>query len=244
MKGFKRLALLGTLVFVAPLGVYGQRGGGEPPQNLKVLPADMDSRAVRDVMQRFTDALDVGCSHCHASDKENARRLDFASDEKETKEVTREMMRMVQDINKTYLPKTGRTSPIQVTCETCHHGSPVPKTLGGELSAVFEKEGIDATLEKYKHLRDLYYGRAVFDFGENSLVDFAGSLKDADAALRVCQLNLDYFPKSVSTFSQMSRIYRDKGDNAAALQILEKALALEPENRFLQRQISRLKEGN
>lgn len=65
-----------------------------------------------------------------------------------------------------------------------------------------------------------------------------------EAALRICQLNLEYFPKSALTYSQISRVYRSKGDNKLALESLEKALEIEPENRGIQRQISRLKEGN
>jgi tetratricopeptide (TPR) repeat protein len=240
-KGF----LLGVLFLSFPLVANGQRGG-EPPKNLKVLPADMDGRAVRDVMQTFTKALDVECSFCHASEKENVRRLDYASDDKKMKDVARVMMKMTQAINQTHLPEIGRAHVEQVTCETCHHGSPEPKTLGGELGKVLKKENVDAVVEKYKALRDSYYGRAVYDFGEESLVGFAGSLskEQSAAALRICELNLEYFPKSVSTYGQMARIYRDSGDNAGALKTLEKALEMEPENRYLQRQIERLKAGN
>lgn len=245
LEGFGKILLVGVMMLSFPLVANGQRGG-EPPKNLKVLPADMDGRAVRDVMQGFTRALDVGCGYCHASEKENARRLDYASDDKQMKEVARAMMRMTQTINKTHLPTTGRSSHTMVTCETCHHTSPVPKTLGGELGKVLEKENADAVMAKYKELRDLYYGRAVFDFGEESLVNFArGLTKEQSAvALRVCALNLEYFPKSVPTYSQMARINRDGGDNAAALKSLEAALEIEPENRGIQRQISRLKESN
>lgn len=245
LKGFGKTVLLGVLMLSFPLVANGQRGGG-PPKNLKVLPADMDGRAVRDVMGQFTHALDVGCTYCHASDKENARRLDYASDEKQMKEVARAMMRMTQEINKTHLPTTGRSSSAKVTCETCHHNSPVPKTLGGELGKVLEKENVDAVVVKYKELRDLYYGRAVYDFGEESLVNFARGLtkEQATVALRICALNLEYFPKSILTYNQMARIHRDGGDHAAALKALEAALEIEPENRWLQRQIGRLKEGN
>jgi tetratricopeptide (TPR) repeat protein len=238
--------LLGAFFLSFPLVAQAQRGGGEPPKNLKVLPADMDGRAVRNVMQAFSRALDVECSFCHASEKENARRLDFASDDKKMKDVARVMMKMTQAINQTHLPELGRDHVDQVTCETCHHGSPEPKTLGGELGKVLKKENVNAAVEKYKELRDSYYGRAVYDFGEESLVGFAGSLskEQATAALRICELNLEYFPKSVPTYSQMARIYRDSGDNTSALKTLDKALAIEPENRFLQRQIERLKEGN
>ena len=245
LERFGKVLMVGVMVLGWPLGVMGQRGG-EAPKNLKVLPADMDGRAVRDVMGQFTHALDVGCSHCHATDKENARRLDYASDDKPMKEVAREMMRMTQAINQTHLPKTGRSALAKVTCETCHHNSPVPKTLGGELSKVLEGGDADAVVAKYKALRDLYYGRAVFDFGEESLLHFARDLNTEQraVALRVCALNLEYFPKSISTYSQMARIHRDGGDDAAALKSLETALEIEPENRWIQRQISRLKEGN
>ena len=238
---------LGFLVVALPLTVWGQRGD-EPPKNLKVLPQGTDAQAVREVMGEFTRALDVDCSFCHVSDKENARRLDYASDENEHKMVARVMMRMTQTINTTLLPETGRKTMETVTCETCHHGSPEPKTLSGEMAKAMKKDGMDAALQKYRDLRELYYGRAAYDFGEESLLNFVRLLQQTEgqeeAALRVCEFNLSYFPKSVATYSQMSGIYRDTSDNASALESLEKALAIEPDNRWVQRQISRLKEGN
>ena len=51
-------------------------------------------------------------------------QLDYSLDDKETKKIAREMIKMVMDINGKYLPATGRTFTdlTRVTCETCHHG--------------------------------------------------------------------------------------------------------------------------
>jgi hypothetical protein len=180
---FRKCLMLSALMLCLPTLASAQRVP-TPPTNLKVLPADMDEEAVRAVMGKFRQALDVRCSYCHAAKEGSTRGLDYASDEKETKRIARVMMKMTQAINNTHLPETGRATHEMVTCETCHHGSPKPKMLGVELGKVDAKEGIDAAVDKYKSLRELYYGRATYDFGENSLLSFVGILRQSEGVKR------------------------------------------------------------
>ena len=97
------------------------------PKNLKVLTADVN---VGQVMQRFTVGLGVQCSYCHALG-------DFASDENPKKEMAREMLLMIKQINRSF-PDAGndfansRYLPFPegkqyVTCYTCHQGETKPK---------------------------------------------------------------------------------------------------------------------
>ena len=89
-----------------------QRGQAEPPQNLQLLPPDVD---IRMVMQNISTALGVQCSHCHTLG-------DFASDENPKKEIARTMMRMVRAINMDFLAGLDG----QADCFLCHRGSAIP----------------------------------------------------------------------------------------------------------------------
>ena len=87
--------LLATLVTVA-VAQPGPGGQNQKAENLKVLPEDMPLPEVRRVMQGFTRALGVRCLYCHVGEEgKPPSTFDFASDEKEVKEVSRVMMRMV-----------------------------------------------------------------------------------------------------------------------------------------------------
>ena len=115
----------------------GQRGGG-PPQNLKVLPKNWTRQQVMSVMRTFTGALGVQCTHCHAG---TPPQLNYASDEKPTKDVARKMIHMVMHINDEHLKGIGPATverpanappalgePEKVTCYTCHRGQLKPAT--------------------------------------------------------------------------------------------------------------------
>jgi hypothetical protein len=98
-------------------------------KNLKVLPKNISSKELQGMMvDDFQDGLGVTCNFCHANAKDG-RGLDFASDEKPEKEITRAMMRMTLGINKKYFklkhPMIG-SAALAVTCNTCHKGTPFP----------------------------------------------------------------------------------------------------------------------
>jgi photosynthetic reaction center cytochrome c subunit len=79
-------------------------------QVLKGIPADQ----VIPAMQFIANSLHVECEYCHV---ERA----FEKDDKEEKKTAREMMQMVQGINKNYFD-----GHREVTCATCHNGKPNP----------------------------------------------------------------------------------------------------------------------
>ena len=64
-------------------------------------------------------APQVGCNLCHAAPVYN-------SDEKYTKRVARQMLKMVRHINTDWTQHVGKTG---VTCYTCHRGNQVPQKL-------------------------------------------------------------------------------------------------------------------
>lgn len=98
-------------------------------QNLKVLPKNISSKDLNGIMvDDFQDALGVGCDFCHAASKDG-HGLDFVSDAKPEKNISRAMMRMTIGLNKKYFmakhPLIG-SNALVVTCNTCHKGQAFP----------------------------------------------------------------------------------------------------------------------
>ena len=99
-------------------------------RNLKVLPKDISNADLDSVMETYSKHLNVSCDFCHAESKTNKNDLDYASDDKPEKEITRQMMRMTADINKDYFNYTiiyKAGEKMAVSCYTCHDGFPRPE---------------------------------------------------------------------------------------------------------------------
>jgi hypothetical protein len=72
------------------------------------------------IMGKWSEAMGTGCNGCH-------NMKDFASDEKDEKETTREMVPMTQKINKDLIqPIKGLEKSKGVSCMTCHRGRKHP----------------------------------------------------------------------------------------------------------------------
>jgi len=97
-------------------------------KNLKVLPKNISKEDLDKVMDGFKASLGVRCNYCHASVKDNPRKMDFASDDNVKKEVARDMMRMTAKINKKYFQKTIKDGNglVEISCTTCHNGKAEP----------------------------------------------------------------------------------------------------------------------
>lgn len=122
----KKITVAGTLVALVVLGIAASAPADPTYKNLKVLPKNISHDELDSVMHEFNNSLGVKCNFCHAAQKENPKKLDFVSDEKGEKNVTRDMMRMTNRINKKFFHyKKDDQHPIPpVGCITCHHGSP------------------------------------------------------------------------------------------------------------------------
>ena len=244
----------------------GQGRGGEPPKNLQVLPKDMPRNQVTALMRTFAMALGVRCEHCHAEAAPAATPadaaapaggrggrggppLDYALDDKETKKVAREMLKMVMDINEKYMPATGRTLTdlTRVSCETCHHGLAKPRTLRAALTEAVQAKDADSAIVLYRALRLRYYGSAAYDFSEQSLNETGNQLgqvpDNRKAAIAILKLNLEFFPQSVPTLQNLANVSVASGDTAAAIDAINKALAIQPDNNQLRNMLQRLKPG-
>jgi hypothetical protein len=91
---------------------------------LQVLPKEIPHDRLMAVMQGFTKALGVKCSHCHVGEQ---GKMDFASEAKKEKQIARSMMLMVKRINEQdFAVKDWKDT--KVTCYTCHRGAVKPLT--------------------------------------------------------------------------------------------------------------------
>ena len=112
--------------------------------------------------------LGVRCHTCHEGEEGTPlEKTDFASDKKRMKLVARQMMRMVEEINHRLDTIPERPdSAVQVACRTCHRGVSRPAPLYQVLAEAASAGGADSSIRAYQALRQKYYGRDAYDFGE------------------------------------------------------------------------------
>lgn len=232
LTGFALVACTGSLAAQAP--------GHWPPDSLintKVIPRNTPVTQVIGTMRNITGALDVRCQFCHVGEEGMPlERFDFAKDEKRTKLVARQMMRMVEEINRRLdtLPEHDHAGPsLQVTCATCHRGVTRPMPLATLIEATATSAGTDSATRLYRALRERYYGRDAYDFGESSLNIAAFRLGRAgkfDQAFALLRLNEELFPNSsgVSVFRGIITLMR--GDTTAAAAAFREAIRRDPAN--------------
>ncbi|HEU4886243.1 MAG TPA: c-type cytochrome [Thermoanaerobaculia bacterium] len=112
-------------------------------KNLQIFPQDIPRDELIAAMRVFTRSLGVRCNHCHVvTATEPKEVLDFPADTKEEKKVARVMLRMVMELNQTWLPRVEAAEghavqPMTVTphdaasgrigCWTCHRGKTEPE---------------------------------------------------------------------------------------------------------------------
>ena len=124
----KIIVVFGLLAFVF-IGIAAMIPLPNKERNLKVLPKDISDTDLDSVMERYSKALNVSCAFCHAKSKTITDDIDYASDDKPEKEITRMMMKLTAAVNKDYFDytivyKAGET--MAVSCYTCHDGFPRP----------------------------------------------------------------------------------------------------------------------
>lgn len=220
----------------------------EKPKNLQVFPKDWSGTRLQPVMTGFSGALGVRCAYCHKGEEgKPLNTYDFASDENPNKNRAREMLRMLGDIND-HLKKIEPSGDkrVNVSCGTCHHGRPRPMTLEEELDEKYRNKGIKAALDDYAGLKKKFYGRAAYDFSENSLNGFGYILlekKDTAGAIQVFKLNAEIFPESGNVWDSLAEAYLKTGDQKNAQLNYEKSLTLDPSNQNAKDILKKLKES-
>jgi len=218
--------------------VEAQPPGKWPPDslvNVQVIPKTTQPIQVWGMMRSIAGALGVSCTFCHVgSDTAPLERIDFATDEKRNKLVARQMMRLVQEVNGRLDTIPARPTPtVTVTCATCHRGLNRPVPLSMIITETATAAGADSAIRAYRALRDRYYGRDAYDFGEVSLntaafrTARAGKIDDALALLR---LNEQLYPNTAALSIVRGNIALMRADTAAAAAAFREAIRRDPKN--------------
>ena len=130
-----------------------------------------------------------------------------------------------------------------VQCVTCHRGVPVPLQLSEILTQTLKTKGAAAAIEQYRELRQQFYGRQAYDFGENTLLGVAQQITSSrpSDSIALLQLNLEFYPRSAVSYAEIGFAYTRKLDDDSAIANLEKALEIEPNNGIIRGQLEQLK---
>ena len=230
---------LAFAICAAPLAA--QASGHFPPDsliNVKVIPKSTPVMQVVGMMRNFAGALGVRCWFCHVGQEgQPLAQFDFAKDEKRTKLTARQMMRMVEEINRRIdtLPHDHDrpNDSLRVTCNTCHRGVSRPLPLEQLIQQTAQTSGADSAARAYRALRERYYGRAAYDFGEPTLNIAAFRLARAgkyDEAYAMLRLNEEQFPASSNLSTFRGNINLMKGDTAAAIAAFREAVRRDSTN--------------
>ena len=232
------------VVFSATPAVAQRWSWPEEGENLTSLTAQQ----LRFVMPGFTRALGVRCSYCHVGEEgESLSAYDFASDEKLAKRTARTMLGMLGDINRTLDTVEPSGDRVNMWCHTCHRGRPRPMTIQEELGEKFKAEGAEAALAHYDELKERFYGRGAYDFGENALNGFGYDLLGAgeiDTAIMVFRKNVELFPESSNVYDSLGEGYMARGDTDLAIENYERSLELNPRNGNAVTKLEELRAGN
>lgn len=123
-------------------------------ENLKVLPQNITKDSLMHLMKGYESALSVECNYCHAPKKEDASKLNFASDEKLEKIIARGMIKMTNEINANYFqPYFPDPKPTQVyvaNCVMCHRGASNPEKYLSKMSTMYKTYNPDRDNRKEK----------------------------------------------------------------------------------------------
>lgn len=235
-----RSALVAIGLAALPSLLSAQAPGRWPPDSLvntKVIPRNTPVIQVVGMMRNITSALGVRCQFCHVGEEGMPlERFDFAKDEKRTKLVARQMMLMVQEINRRLdtLPEHEHAGPpLQVTCTTCHRGVSRPMPLETLMQATATAAGADSATRLYRALRERYYGRGSYDFGEPTLSIAAfrlGRERRFDEAFALLRVNEELFPNSSAMYVFRGNIELMRGDTTAAAIAFREAVRRDPSN--------------
>lgn len=130
LRTFLILALISCIVIGTSATMPSQDEKKDPGyKNLKVLPKKITHEELDKVMHHYNAALGVKCGFCHVRNEET-KKMDYASDAKEEKLITRSMMKMTNKLNvKNFGEKKTQYNQavMEVSCKTCHRGKAHPE---------------------------------------------------------------------------------------------------------------------
>ena len=244
-----RLTIRATIfAFTAALTLAAPAAAQIPDKftNLKFLPQDIKRDSLVGIMRGFSFALGVRCQYCHVGgDGVSFAGVEFAKDDDPDKLKARWMLRMVDSLNRFVLPQLpgAGANLVKIECKTCHRGINKPLLLSQRLEQIRADSGIDAAIAKYRQLRtsDGMSGR--YDFGEWEMNVWGERLVAAGKpaeAIKVYQLNLEFFPQSTSILGTLGRLH-EPTDKAKAIEYFEKVLLIAPNDARLRQHVDSLK---
>ena len=229
-------ASAGFLLLVATTGT-AQAPRRFPPDSLtntKVIPRNTPPIQVVGTMRNFAVDLGVRCQFCHVGQEgQPLQQFDFATDEKRTKLVARQMMLMVQEINRRIDSLPGHTQGLAVTCRTCHRGVSKPIPLSQLVADAAIAADADSALRAYRALKQRYAGSDAYDFREGSLNTAAfrtGRANKVSDALAILDFNETLFPNSSGMSVFRGNILLMKNDTAGAERAFREAVRRDSTN--------------
>ena len=248
MWGMTTRLALAALLCASSLAAQAGRFPPDSLINVKVIPKNTPPIQVVGMMRNFAGALGVRCQYCHVGQEgQPLSTFDFAKDEKRTKLVARQMMRMVEEINRRVdtLPHDHDQphDSLRVTCMTCHRGVSRPVPLEQLIAQAAQSAGADSASRMYRALRERYYGRGSYDFGEPTLDIAAFRLGRAgkfDEAFAILKLNEEQFPNSSNAATFRGNITLMKGDTAGAIAAFREAVKRDSTNGEAQNRLRQL----
>jgi hypothetical protein len=229
---------LTVILLAAVSSAEAQPPGKWPPDSLintKVIPHGTPVAEVIGVMRNFTSALGVRCQFCHEGrEGMPLEQFDFASDKKRNKLVARQMMRMLQEVNRRLDTLPERPKPLAVAeCATCHRGVSRPVPLFTIVQEAAVNVSADSAVRAYRALRARYYGRDAYDFSESALNIAAFRTARAgkpDEGLALIRFNEEMFPNSSGMSVFKGNILLMKGDTGAAIAAFREAVRRDSSN--------------
>lgn len=243
------LALLG--VALASWGASAQQPSPfDSPENLKVLPRDISREELIETMRGFSFALGVRCTHCHVQEEVEGQRpqMRFPKDDKETKQIAREMIKMLAQINNTVsaLDRGAGHQFTKVTCTTCHRGQSKPVLIQTILDDAIAEGGADAAIEKFNALKAEFYGNHTYDFTGFTLSEYSNALAGKggmEDALKLAEFSAETHPDVLYAQTVLADIYMAMERYNDAAKAFERAVALNPKSRFLKGQLEKAKQA-
>ena len=246
-KGSAVRASLSLIAAVAGL-CFAIAANAQVPEkftNLQYFEKTIQRDDLIQVMRGFSFSLGVRCEYCHAAKGGNSLdKMDFASDEKEPKKTARNMLRMVDSINRDYIAKLGSQTQNRVACVTCHHGLGKPKGIAPTLSETLDTKGLPDAIAQYKDLRKQYYGGAQYDFSETPLNQLSEGLTHngkTKEAVAIMEMNAELNPPiSGWGSSVLAMAYMANKDFDKAKVEFQKMVDKNPENTWAKKQLEEL----
>jgi hypothetical protein len=216
-------------------------------------------------MRGFAMSLGVRCGFCHVERAPAAGdpaagaggasgaggtggggglNFDFKLDDKDHKKIARVMLHMVDSINTTFLASIPNRDdpPTNVNCMTCHRGLSKPTTIETVLLSTTSRAGVDSAIARYRFLRnDMVSGK--YNFGEQPVSEVARKLAEQgtyDDAIRLLQMNQEFYPNSVNIDFQLAETYLAKGDREQGIARLRAMLTKNPNDRRARARLQQL----